>query len=174
MKGWLGWSSGGPPTQLFYEGRIITKPIGLATSMNKFFIDKIKLLRQKIPMVNCDPLKYLKEAMSNRKCKFILKKLNLEDVIKLIKGLKNSSATGVDFIDTRTIKLGVEVLAPAVLHIINLSISSSQFPDLWKWHKVVPLLKGGDCDKLLPKSYRPLALLPILSKILERQSSTKF
>ena len=168
VKGWLGWSSGGPPTQLFYEGRIVTKPLGLATSMNKFIIDKIKLLRQKIPMVNCDPLKYLKEAMSNRKCKFILKKLNLEDVIKLIKGLKNSSATGVDFIDTRTIKLGVEVLAPAVLHIINLSISSSQFPDLWKWHKVVPLLKGGDCDKLLPKSYRPVALLPVLSKILEK------
>jgi hypothetical protein len=168
VKGWLGWNSGGPPTQLFSEGRIVTKPAGLASSMNRFFITKIKELRQNIPVVNFDPLKYLKEAMRDRKCKFSLKQLTIEDVLKLIKGLKNSSATGVDFIDTRTIKLGAEILAPAIQHIINLSISSSTFPDLWKWHKVVPLLKGMDCDKLLPKSYRPIALLPVLSKILEK------
>ena len=30
------------------------------------------------------------------------------------------------------------------------------------------MLKGSDCDRLLPKSYRPVALLPVLSKILEK------
>ena len=89
-------------------------------------------------------VKYLREAMSDRTCKFRLKPLALEDVLKLIKGLTNSSATGVDFIDTRTIKLGAEILAPAIQHIINLSISSSTYPELWK--KVVPLLKGMECD----------------------------
>ena len=106
--------------------------------------------------------------MSHRTCEFRLRQLSLEDVIKLIKGLKNSSATGVDFVDTRTVKLGAEILAPAIQHIINLSISSSTFPSLWKWHKVIPLLKGMDCDKLLPKSFRPVSLLPVLSKILEK------
>ena len=62
--------------------------------------------------------------------------MTLEEVLKMIKGLKNSTATGVDYIDTRTVKLGAEILAPAIQHIINLSISSSTFPDLWKWHKV--------------------------------------
>ena len=33
---------------------------------------------------------------------------------------------------------------------------------------MVPLLKGSDCDKLLPKSYRPVALLPVMSKLLEK------
>ena len=130
MKGWLGWSTGGPPTQLFSEGRMVTRPAGLASTMNRFFINKIKQLRQRIPLANSDPLKYLREAMSDRTCKFRMKTLTLEDVIKLIKGLKNSSATGVDFIDTRTIKLGAEILAPAIQHIINLSISSSTFPEL--------------------------------------------
>ena len=161
VKGWLGWNTGGPPTQLFSEGRMVTKPAGLASTMNRFFINKIKELRRKIPVANSDPLKYLREAMSDRKCKFRMKPVALEDVVKLIKGLKNSSATGVDFIDTRTIKLGAEILAPAIQHIINLSISSSTFPELWKWHKVVPLLKGSDCDKLLHKSFRPVALLPV-------------
>ena len=136
--------------------------------MNKFFINKIKDLRQRIPVVNCDPLRYLKEAMRGKTCKFTIRQLTLEEVLKMIKGLKNSTATGVDYIDTRTVKLGAEILAPAIQHIINLSISSSTFPDLWKWHKVAPLMKGSDCDRLLPKSYRHVALLPVLSKILEK------
>ena len=34
VKGWLGWNTGGPPTQLFYEGRLVTRPAGLASCMN--------------------------------------------------------------------------------------------------------------------------------------------
>ena len=112
----------------------------------------------------------LKEAMVERSCHFGLKSLTVGEVTKLIKGLRNSSATGVDFIDTRILKLGADILAPAVQLIINLSISTSTFPDQWKWHKVIPLLKGSECDRLLPKSYRPVALLPVLSKILEKVS----
>ena len=168
VKGWLGWNSGGPPTQLFYQGRMVTKPAGLASSMNNFFLSKIKGLRQKIPAVPMDPLKYLKEAMKNRNCNFKINPVDGEEVLKLIKGLKNSTATGVDYIDTRTVKLSAEKLAPILAHIINLSISSSTFPRIWKWHKVIPLLKSSTCDPLIPKSYRPVALLPILSKILEK------
>ena len=168
VKGWLGWNSGGTPSQLFSEGIIVTRPVELATSMNKFFIKKIKDHRAKIPVVDLDPLQYFKSAMRNRSCTFTIKELSLEEVIKLIKGLRNSSATGIDFIDTRTVKLGAEALAPAIQHIINLSITTSIFPSAWKWHKVVPLLKSSDCDRILPKSYRPVALLPVISKILEK------
>ena len=87
---------------------------------------------------------------------------------KVIKSLKNSSATGVDFIDTKTVKLAAEVLTPALTHIINLSITTNTFPDIWKYAKIIPLLKSFSSDPLLPKSYRPIALLPILSKVLEK------
>ena len=106
--------------------------------------------------------------MVNRSCLFTLQPVELAQVKKIIKGLKNSTATGVDYIDTNTVKLGCEILAPALMHVINLSITTSTFPDAWKWHKVIPLLKSSECDKLLPKSYRPVALLPVLSKILEK------
>ena len=168
VKGWLGWGSGGPPTQLFYSGRIVTQPAGLSSSMNRFFIDKVKDLRNRIPIVNSDPLKKLKEAMQYIKCKFQLKPVTVDEVTKLIKGLKSSNATGVDYIDTRTIKLGVDLLAPAITHIINLSIRTSTFPKIWKWHKVIPLLKATSCDPLIPKSYKPVALLTIFSKILQK------
>ena len=168
VKGWLGWGSSGTPTQLFLEGRIVTSPAGLVSSMNRFFLDKIQRLRNSIPAPTGDPLRKLKEAMRGRECSFKIKPVKEHQVIKIIKGLKNSSATGVDYIDTRTIKLIAEIIAPVLTFIINLSIQSSTFPTIWKWAKVIPLLKSMSADAILPKSYRPVALLPILSKVMEK------
>ena len=75
-------------------------------------------------------------------------------------------SSGVDYIDTATVKLVAKEILPAITHIINLSISQSTFPTMWKYAKVVPLLKKG--DPLLAKNYRPVALLPIFSKVLEK------
>ena len=44
---------------------------------------------------------------------------------------------------------------------------TNKFPTKWMIAKVVPLYKGKGC-KLDPKNYRPVAILPILSKVLER------
>ena len=70
------------------------KPKGLAESMNKFFIQKIENLKGKIPLANCDPLMYLKEAMANRSCTFKLNTVSILEIKKIVRGLKNSSATG--------------------------------------------------------------------------------
>ena len=57
-------------------------------------------------------------------------------------------------------------ILPALTHIINLSISHITFPQLWKKVKIIPLHKKEDL--LNPKNYRPVAIIPILSKVLER------
>ena len=72
----------------------------------------------------------------------------------------------MDYIDTWVVKLVAEDILPAITHIVNLSISQAMFPMPWKIAKIVPLLKKG--DSLMAKNYRPVALLPIFSKILER------
>ena len=97
VKGWLGWGSAATPTKLFSDGRLVTSPGGLAACMNKFFLDKIKRLRQNIPAANADPLVRLREATSHRNCSFKLKLVSQDHVLKLIKNLRNSSATGVDY-----------------------------------------------------------------------------
>ena len=168
VRGWLGWGSAGTPSQLFWEGRLVSSPRGLSTAMNKFFLDKIKRLRGGIPEQTADPLVRMKEAMRGRQCTLKLKPVDVATVHKLIRGLKNSGATGVDYLDTRTLKLISDYIAPALTHIINLSITTSVFPNTWKWAKVVPLLKSPACDTILPKSYRPVALLPVMSKVLEK------
>ena len=55
---------------------------------------------------------------------------------------------------------------PAVTHVVNHSISSNKFPEYWKAAKIIPLHKKEDL--LEPKNYRPIAILPIFSKVLER------
>ena len=63
-------------------------------------------------------------------CQFKIKKVDIVTVLKIIKSLKNSSATGVDYVDTRTLKLIDDKILPALAHIINLSIESSTFPTM--------------------------------------------
>ena len=93
VKSWLGWGGGGTPTQLYSEGKMISSPAGLASTMNKFFLDKIKRLRNIIPAAVTDPLAKMKEAMANRRCSFQLSKVEEKDVLKVIHSLKNSSVT---------------------------------------------------------------------------------
>ena len=166
IKGWMGWKNSGPPTQLFYDGKIVNSPKGLASAMNSFFLKKVKKLRQNLPPPQNDPLENLKRLMATRTCNFSIKPVHPDDILEIVKNLKNSKSTGLDNIDVGTIKLIIEDILPALTHIINLSLTSLVFPNLWKLAKVIPLLKKG--DPLDPQNYRPVALLSILSKVLER------
>ena len=78
----------------------MTSPGGLSSPMNKFLLEKVKNLRSSVPSVQTDPLAKMKQAMQGKQCKFKLKTVSIEDVIKVIKNLKNYSGTGVDYIDT--------------------------------------------------------------------------
>ena len=60
---------------------------------------------------------------------------------------------------------GAKVLAKSITELFNLSIEKSIFPDACKIAKLKPLYKKG--SKLEPKNYRPISLLPIVSKFLK-------
>ena len=63
-------------------------------------------------------------------------------------------------------KISADIIAPSITQILNLSIHTGIFPQCWKESKVVPLHKSGPTDKA--ENYRPISILPVLSKILER------
>ena len=58
------------------------------------------------------------------------------------------------------------MLVVPITQICNLSISSSVFPDKCKHAKLKPLFKKGSTTE--PKNYRPISLLPLISKIIEK------
>ena len=104
--------------------------------------------------------------MRNRTATFNIEAIHPDKTLEIISKMKNSKTVGIDNIDAYIIKLAKLELTPAITHILNLSISQRMFPSSWKLAKVVPLHKKE--DPTLPKNYRPVALLPILSKILEK------
>ena len=142
VKGVIGWASSGPPTKLFHEGKFVNSPSGLVSTLNSFFINKVKGLRSSIPLVDDDPLAKLRESMRNRQCMFKLKLVTQEEVLKIINSLNNSSSTGVYFIDSTTLKLIRNEIVPAMTRNINLSIEKTVFPESYKHSQIIPVKKN--------------------------------
>ena len=83
-----------------------------------------------------------------------------------LKELKTNKATGIDNLSGRLLKDGSKVLATPLAQRCNLSIKLSTVHDEYKIAKLKPLYKKG--KKTDPKNYRPISLLPVISKILEK------
>ena len=77
-----------------------------------------------------------------------------------------TKSSGIDNISSKCLKDALSVLVPHVCHIFNLSIEFNTFPQRWKLATIVPLYKGGGNDAV--SNYRPVSLLPIPGKILEK------
>ena len=127
---------------------------------------KVDKIRKNLPPASDDPLRTLKHVMKDNNRKFELAVVYPDTIKRIIQDLKNSKSCGMDDIDTYTIKLMGDDIVPAVTHIVNLSLKQAIFPSLYKMAKIIPLLKKD--DPLEPKNYRPVAILCILSKIIER------
>jgi len=61
----------------------------------------------------------------------------------------------------------VDVFAPVIAHIANLSFSQDRFPAAFKAAQVLLLLKKPGLDKEQMSSYRPISNLTTFSKIIE-------
>ena len=87
------------------------------------------------------------------------------DVIDIIKNLKVSSP-GWDSISTVVVKATYTCFIEPLTHILNLSVMYGVFPSELKLAKVIPLYKAN--DPMMFSNYRPVSVLPVFSKILER------
>ena len=76
-----------------------------------------------------------------------------------------SSAVGDDQICYKMIHYILDELAPILTHIMNCSLTSSSFPSIWKKAHIIPLPKSPFPSSV--SQYRPISILPILSKVLE-------
>ena len=87
-------------------------------------------------------------------------------VLRELKQLKRQKAHGVDKLPSGMLKdCRVHIYQP-LGHIINLSLQYSKVPSMWKIAKVIPIHKKGAHNN--PENYRPISVLPVLSKVLER------
>ena len=72
VKQILNWEGGGPPSQLFYQGRMLSKLAAVVSAINSFFIKKVKDIISEIPRVDTNQLK-LRERMTAQHCSLTLR-----------------------------------------------------------------------------------------------------
>ena len=97
---------------------------------------------------------------------FCLKNTESSRVLKLLKGLNVSKATGIDKISNRILKKAAPIIYRSLTDIFNLFISSSVFPSEWKMAKVAPIFKSGDREDV--NNYSPISVLPTIARVFQR------
>ena len=89
-----------------------------------------------------------------------------EAVMEVLNNLKQKLSCGHGGISSRLLKASKTVVCKPLTLIINQTLTSGIFPDTLKIAKIIPLFKKG--DKTLLENYRPISILPAISKIFER------
>ena len=85
----------------------------------------------------------------------------------MLKLLDISKSSGPDGISARMLKATANVIAPSITALFNLSIQCNKPPREWKKSHVVPIPKRKS-NVPTQADFRPISLLPILSKMLEK------
>ena len=145
------------------DNKEITQPAEIAQAFNHFFTNIGPDLASKISSDNKHFTDYLSEPNENTMC---LIPTNQHEILKIVKALKSKKSTGYDGISTKLLKQIIRNIVIPLEHIFNLSLSAGCCPDLLKLAKVIPIYKKDDPNKVT--NYRPISLLPCISKILEK------
>lgn len=101
-----------------------------------------------------------------KKFEFKLEHTNAEKVEKIITKMDTKKSTGYDSIPPKLLKPVASKISTHISIIFNKCIDNSIFPHNAKLAEVVPLFKKD--DNLMMKNYRPVSILPSISKILEK------
>ena len=129
---------------------------------NDYFVNVGPSTAAKIPDSINNPSSYMK---GNYPMHFHMTPVTSEEIDLIISNLKESSS-GWDELSAQVIKSTRLFLIDPLVFICNLSLTTGVFPDQLKIAKVIPLYKNDD-PKIF-SNYRPVSVLPVISKILER------
>src|SRR5664279_1244603 len=86
------------------------------------------------------------------------------EVAKLISGMPAKSSP-LDTVPTSVLKSCIDIFAPAISTLANVSFAQGVFPARFKTAQVLPLLKKKGLDKAQPSNYRPISNLVTISKL---------
>lgn len=145
-----------PISQIKHNNTVLSDPYVLAESFNNFFVDQVATVSQS----------EFNNVVKENPHSIFIPPVIPQDIIRIIKSLKDKKSFGYDGVSTKAIKYVDSYIAAPLAHIINACISAGKFPEQLKIVKVKPLYKKNARDEIT--NYRPISLISIFSKIIEK------
>ncbi|KAF2349842.1 Reverse transcriptase domain [Trinorchestia longiramus] len=156
------------------EEKKFKNPLETATNFNSFFSEVgVKVFNKVSKFTSHKPVDVgLNSAqLLNTTNTWKPNPVSLQEIRRILYSLKNTKAVVHDNISFQYIKDSFNFTAPLLHLIINTSVATNKFPDQWKHSIIKPLHKAGDINTA--SNYRPISLLPVLSKLLEKVISNQ-
>ena len=145
-----------------HKGRSISDNKEIANEFNSYFVSIGESLVNQFKRTE----KYTTYLPKDFNGSLTLHEVHEDNVRNIIKRMKNKGSTGFDAMSNLLLKSLKECLIRPITDIVNTSIRTGVVPDQWKIAKVIPLHKGGDSTSF--NNYRPISLLSVYSKVLEK------
>ena len=92
--------------------------------------------------------------------------VEIDGILSVLHKLDPNKATGSDGISSKMLLLCGDSVALPLKIIFSNILTTGIYPDSWKLANITPIYKKA--DKQLIKNYRPVSLLPICGKLLEK------
>ena len=141
----------------------VTDKKEIANEFNKYFTSVGPTFANAIPITNMTYQFYLNKVITST---FSFSLTDSETVSKIIDEFAPKTSTGIDGLSMKLLKQIKPHICDSIKLVINQSLTTGIFPDIFKIAKVLPLFKKE--DPLLTENYRPISLLPCISKVFEK------
>ena len=138
-------------------------PEDIVEAFNNFFVNVGPNLASQIPDLETSFEKYLPEPVPES---FDWLPVTPFEIENMLKGCDQKKACGHDNLPVKLLVDSAQYISHPLSYIFNLSLQLGIFPDSMKIAKVSPVYKKGDREQ--PGNYRPISVLPVLSKIFEK------
>ena len=157
--------------ELKLNNNIITDSTLIAESLNNYFINIGPQLASDISFYEEPDNDLNNENVSgarlSQNTSFHFSQIEIHNVYSILDNLKANKSTGLDKIPAKILKLSAEIIAPSLTYIFNLSLASGIYINEWKRARVTPIYKSEDKTKC--ENYRPISILPVISKVFEKE-----
>ena len=134
----------------------------IVNQFNKYFTSIGTNLNAKLPQTAQDPT----HLINNNSANFFSAPTCPAEIINIVNSAKTKKACGYDNIDPYVVQQVIPLIATQLAHIFNRSFTTGIVPNNLKIAKVIPIYKNENPE--LFANYRPISILPSISKILER------
>jgi len=149
------------PDSIMIQGHPCTDKKVMANAFNNYFAT----ICSQTNSMSSDDESYQNYLTARTENQFNFKLINHDITIQALSKFKPSHSCGHDLISNTTIKMIMYEISDCLTLIINQSFTTGIFPHKLKIAKVVPIHKKD--DKMLINNYRPISVLPVISKLFE-------